>query len=108
MKDRELLEMAAKAAGIQVATWSNCQAGGFQSQESAGGKFWNPLTDDGDAMRLVVKLGLDVHSADEQYVFAGRNLEGSGLGYCECHAEDSLTATRRAITRAAAEIGRLM
>ena len=54
MNDRELLELAAKAAGIEV-EWSDI-TGCFWSD----GDSWVPLTDDGDALRLAVKLGLCV------------------------------------------------
>ena len=51
MTDREMLEAAARAAGQERSVagdlWSN-----------ARGMPWNPLTDDGDALRLAVQLGL--------------------------------------------------
>jgi len=105
MTDRELLELAAKAAGIEISTWSNCQAGGFLAGNT--GRFWNPLTDDGDALRLAVKLGMRIHISHEQQITYVDgipfrfpvivNLEG-----------DPYAATRRAIVRAAAEIGKEM
>jgi hypothetical protein len=67
---------------------------------------WNPLEDDGDAFRLAVKLGLDLRTADSSYAFAGMNMAETGLGYCECLGDNPFTANRRAIVRAAAEIGR--
>jgi hypothetical protein len=53
MKDRELLELAAKACGwVGVPDkWRNICSSGRNTE-------WNPLTDDGDALRLAVKLGL--------------------------------------------------
>lgn len=106
MTDRELLELAAKAAGIQIASWSNAQAGGFQTQESAQGKFWNPLNDDGDALRLAVKLRLDVtfyNGFQEVHVDTST---GCGEAACEDYSKDPAAATRRAIVRAAADIGK--
>ena len=54
--DKEMLEFAAKAAGIDyeiVEGWSGPVVGyGMAS------RVWNPLTDDGDALRLAVKLDL--------------------------------------------------
>lgn len=111
--DRELLKLAAKAADIEIATWSNTQAGGFLSREMGaqlGGNFWNPLTDDGDALRLAVKLGLlvqlsldpasELHCADVLITpnpqWIREPLNGG----------DPYSATRRAIVRAAAEIGK--
>ena len=55
MTDRELLELAAKASGELTASWCGNDAyfDGVLSR-------WNPLEDDGDALRLAVKLELDV------------------------------------------------
>jgi hypothetical protein len=88
MTDRELLEDAAKAAGKEHYGEYNAHAG----LKTTGG-WWNPLTDDGDALRLAVKLRLmdEVSVMDAQY-----------------ESEDPLAATRLAIVRAAAEIGRNM
>jgi hypothetical protein len=60
---------------------------------------WNPLKDDGDALRLAVKLGL--FTRPEFYHF--RSLERFAG-----QDADEYTATRRAITRAAAEIGKTL
>jgi len=62
--DRELLELAAKAAGVEVAGWDENPFdpefghNGVASLRTTGGWWWNPLADDGDALRLAVKLGL--------------------------------------------------
>lgn len=108
MNDRELLEMSAKACGIEIATWSNCQAGGFQAQEGARGKFWNPLDDDGEAMRLLTKLNLEIERsklADRAYV--GLVGEAPWVEYVN-DEQDIYACTRRAIVCASAEIGRSM
>ena len=65
---------------------------------------WNPLEDDGDALRLAVKLGLTV-VVESDMVFC-RNRR-SDKAFCE-RSNDPYAATRRAIVRAAAEIGRNM
>ena len=116
MTDRELLELAAKAAGIEISQWSNCQAGGFiakgsQYLDSWGDKriprdFWNPLTDDGDALRLAVKLGFHMGMYEDSVVVVGGGVDNRQL--FEWHNDDPYAATRRAIVRAAAEIGRTM
>ena len=102
MTDRELLELAAKAAGMKPASDGVIYAG-------LGSREWNPLTDDGDALRLAVKLRLDViHNEprdNDAWVMAGGDLN------CVEDVEDEsmrAAATRRAIVRAAAEIGRAM
>jgi len=75
---------------------------------------WNPLTDDGDAMRLSVKLGLCIshwssRSGYEPHVMVGyRKGSDEGANLTENYGDDCYAATRRAIVRAAAEIGRHM
>lgn len=103
MSDRKLLELAAKAAGIEgelteYGVWLK------------GGGVWRPHTDDGDALRLAVKLGLDVsvskkHKDTMASYFLKKDVAGAIFQKWD---NDSLAATRRAIVRAAAEIGRNM
>jgi hypothetical protein len=96
MTDRELLELAAKAAGYWAAEF-NCPA-------NLPHKNWNPLTDDGDALRLAVKLVMTIEQWSEGHVYVGYRHPGNFEH--ERHRKDPLAATRRAIVRAAAEIGR--
>ena len=49
MSDKKLLELAAKAAGINL-TEAEWHGDGFYWMP-LGTRFWNPLTDDGDALR---------------------------------------------------------
>ena len=102
--DRELLEMAAKAISLPECGW---MGPAFMYVKDNRFTDWNPLTDDGDAMRLSVKLGLAIiqHSKIkdgrlEVAVFEGENLE------LEPYGSDPFAATRRAIVRAAAEMGK--
>lgn len=89
MTDKELLELAAKAAGMEEPLTFNV---------------WWPLEDDGDALRLAVKLKLCF----------GPNFEGdlavcfgdNGNNMTEPFGNNPYAATRRAIVRAAAEIGK--
>jgi hypothetical protein len=111
VSDRELLELAAKAAGIDYrhdnSFWTHEDYCAFWSYDDLCncGARWNPLTDDGDALRLAVKLGLALEFRD-----CGRRIYAMTDGYEIGIAldPDSCAATRRAITRAAAEIGRNM
>lgn len=113
MNDRELLELAAKAADTEVWSGRGHQADMmFRSSPSGDGVFsgvqWNPLTDDGDAMRLAVKLKLQVltgqgPNGDITWVRLPEDLDIEGPS--ERHGKDALAATRRAIVRAAALIG---
>src|SRR5574343_885607 len=109
--DRELLELAAKAAGlINPMPALGCGI------VHGGGMYWNPLTDDGDALRLAVKLCLSIdhnHPADQQrWVAADRSGCEGCYGPVSCVEDDfedesnRSAATRRAIVRAAAEIAR--
>ena len=107
--DRELLELAAKAAGYDVRfeldsegdyrprVVSRLYIGGFRDGE------WNPLTDDGDALRLAVKLHMQVSVTTESC--RAETLPCLGV---RVNDKDELSATRRAIVRAAAAIGEAM
>ena len=105
MTDIELLELAAKAAGLNLAEYReerNSMYFPFPS-ELTDGHWWNPLTDDGDALRLAVSLGLcvmfDRDSVQVSYSDGGE--------YCKAFALEPINsseqATRRAIARAASE-----
>lgn len=98
---RELLELAAKAAGIY---WDRNLEVWYSNDHVRSD--WNPLTDDSDALRLAVKLGLQVITAGRRIAQA-IEYESGAYGECEKDA-DPYAATRRAIVRAAAEIGRNM
>jgi len=114
MTDRELLEAAAKAAGIEV-DFTVFSDGSFICFKQGGDCFsdqWNPLTDDGDALRLAVKLSLLIAPIPYQpginaYGAVGVSWPGQrfDLDY-ERFTNDPYAATRRAIVRAAAEMGK--
>jgi len=105
MVHSELIELAAKGARINAkkdpyGVWRNCTRlpPGFNIFDA---KSWNPLEDDGDALRLAVKLEMKItinqgnvqvrFKEDTPLVFVR-----TGINVAE--------ATRLAITRAAAEI----
>lgn len=97
MTDRDLLELAAKASGELTPSWYGNDAY-FEGVLSR----WNPLEDDGDALRLAVHLFQDIKFwYFDNSVSVGNNMR------VVC-GDDQLAATRRAIVRAAAEIGRNM
>jgi hypothetical protein len=97
MTDRELLEAAAKAAGIDY--YARAQSGGMLTDNGE----WNPLTDDGDALRLAVRLRL-VLFLEIPRIGIGPRMDGPEVYVDE--GENEYAATRRAIVRAAAELGR--
>ena len=107
MTNRELLEAAARAACFDYECTSHT---GYQQNDqhqirAESGQLldWNPLTDDGDALRLAVKLefGIAVFSAFVEVT------DGLRIAASERTEADPVAATRRAIVRAAAEIGSL-
>ena len=120
--DRELLELAAKAAGIvlgeharfigdlpQLWFYNDSRKHPMCRKPSRPGNVpWAPLADDGDALRLAVKLGIDVtHKAfgDDEVMTSASEDQFDGW-FTEPYGADRLAATRRAIVRAAAEMVR--
>lgn len=101
MNDRELLEMAAKAAGIEISDWSSAE-NGFIRYYFVTRHIWNPLTDDADEARLEAALGLNV-------VWCFYTVKvGESLEPYIAHNADKQAARRRAGVRAAAEIGKTL
>lgn len=99
MTDKELLELAAKAAGYDgVGLFWHEATNSFWDGE---GFTFDPLNDDGDAFRLAVKLGMSI-SCKLGTASAWTLL----TEVSEQYKVDPCAATRRAIVRAAAEIGR--
>lgn len=103
MTERELLELAAKAAGIELDFSVRGDNPPYYVNERGGHSSFNPLTDDGDALRLAVKLGMEVWQSATDSAAIADLLEKPSR---EPHEADPYAATRRAIVRAAAEIGR--
>ena len=121
--DRELLELAAKAAGIEGNYEPKyfCAEGpnnhGIYEEET--GWLWNPLEYDGDAFRLAVDLDIEVSQVQEEngpaacagYWGEPWRRDVSRLRIVETYADpindsNPHIATRRAIVRAAAEIAK--
>lgn len=120
MTDREMLELAAKAGGYARHEYVENSArdgrvvtGHYDSLLEV---CINPITDDGDALRLAVKLMIRV-SVNRAFrlsipgsvtvEYPDRDGFYFALGEAVTNG-DPYAATRRAITRAAAEIGRQM
>ena len=117
MTDKELIKLAAKACGF------GDQDGNFiwtESEHPRGSKtngalwnymgwcdtaqLWNPITDDGDALRLAVRLRLMVNVCPYIVIATDGNIHAEE----ETGKQSDAKATRRAITRAAAQIGKEM
>jgi hypothetical protein len=108
MKDRELLELAAKAAGYEKIEYNDLKGSmldiryGRDEAIWNGEDYWNPLVDDCEALRLAVKLTLGVVFNGEEacvWLFDIESIE-------PVTNDDPYAATRRAIVKAAAEIGK--
>ena len=108
MTDRELLELAAKAAGIEL-EWPQDYGGAdhLSPHDTSTRQIWNPLTDDGDALRLAVRLRIKhERHINQPYVAAwAPDIVGR---FEESEGSDPCAATRRAIVRVVAEIGKTM
>lgn len=111
--DKELLEMAARAAGYTHLTeWSesisdyDSEHYGEPALHAAGSggqcQSFNALKDDGDALRLAVKLQFDVIPKWGENCVC---IIGGGDHFEEPQQPDIYAAMRRAIVRAAAAIG---
>lgn len=97
--DRELLELAAKAANYTgLGMWD----GKLNCLWDGEGWSFDPLNDDGDALRLAVKLGMTVYS-NICHVHVWLD-DVSELVIAEDPSDDYCAATRRAIVRAAASL----
>jgi hypothetical protein len=118
MTDKELLELAAKAIGLEI-RMKHYEVGGWHCQwhhviDKGIEEWidWNPLTDDGDALRLAAKLRIDIgfefDRTDVAFEFESGGFEIVTEYLYDNPPTDKLAATRRAITRAAAEIGKAM
>jgi len=88
MSDDELLALAAKA--INGGTW----------HPLTHEMLWNPLTDDGDALRLLVVIGAGLNTSHPETLCFSSKIDVS-----EPHSSDKFSATRRAIVKVAAAIG---
>lgn len=109
MTDKELLELAARAAGVSPVLCYEAKRNCLRIGDRKSYSLWRPLTDDGDALRLAVKLGLQIFPddmRDKSVALVQTNDDGI---YCaECYEDDGCEAVRLAIVRAAAEIGKAM
>jgi hypothetical protein len=108
MTDLELLKLAAKAAGFKPRDdWAYDEAWGMKVSTGAPPyEWWNPLTDDGDALRLAVALGLTIEIGEPGF----GDVQAGKKDHWACQwlgTDDPLAAVRRAIVSAAAKIGRI-
>jgi hypothetical protein len=112
VQDRELLELAAKAAGLRIDFEDALEFGSradLRYFDDETGDFWNPLVSDGDALRLAVKLRLEVMVTDVGAVVKPHGRIGEVIpewSDSERNGNNHAAAVRRAIVRAAAALTR--
>lgn len=100
--DRDILKLAAKAAGFYY-SFTDVDSLMWVSIDNENWTPWNPLANDGEAFRLAVDLRFDMmFYSDTKGVF------NNGMQFAEINLADPEAACRRAIVRAAAEIGKAM
>jgi hypothetical protein len=111
MTDQQLLELAARAAGYEPGNyedgkWFEVRYGMRAALWLKDAEvYWNPLGDDGDALRLAVKLRLDIMPGDVDQEVSTRDYAAMAT---EPNGDDPYAACRRAIVRSAAEIARAL
>lgn len=105
MTEREILELAAKAAGLHVIGRRD-EGLLIRSDGCKTGYDWNPRNDDGDALRLAVKLDIHIHPCSDEKETLCWFVQSEPI--TELYNDDPYAATRRAIVRAAAEVGKAM
>ncbi|CAB4159321.1 hypothetical protein UFOVP707_78 [uncultured Caudovirales phage] len=104
-EDIELLRLARSAQmGLVFSTEDVQAAVQFHAEGHEIG--WNALQDDGDALRLAVALGMNVHVIRDDGTFVSRYEHEPVIA--EKRGADPYAATRRAIVRVAAAIGKDM
>jgi hypothetical protein len=97
--DRELLELAAKAVGYRIRF---SERGSCDFDNGDYWISWNPLTNDGDALRLAVKLRFEIFINHTEIDV--RTPNGWSVIVSSDDEDDPYAATRRAIVCAAAAI----
>jgi len=107
VEDRELLELAARTAGIALHSREIDGSPLLLLGNGVAGRVWNPLNDDGDALRMAGALRIHIeHMKTLKGDDFGVNCWPSGRGDCGVSEDgdlsDYMACVRRAIVRAAA------
>lgn len=110
--DRELLELAAKAAGYIIdeytaeGAWVHVKNAELNSDGEPQIFHWKPRVEAGDALRLAIKLGMTIYQGyRKSIVEAVPNGGQPPIIVKEAYGDDPTAATCLAIFRAAAAIG---
>lgn len=110
-KDRELVILAAKAAELRTYGRYDFQFGLEVMRPHSAPFAWNPRNDDGDSRRLEVDLNIEVRfhlAGDNPGVSATCAADSRIPVMHERFGSDRRAATRLAVLRAAAEVGKAM
>ncbi|UWH20884.1 hypothetical protein KW568_17775 [Pseudomonas sp. HD6515] len=116
MCDQQLLELAAKAAGIRPVLCYEAARNCLRIGSRDSYRLWRPLQDDSDALKLLVDLNFEVErNGGGERFYVGPFGEAKWMEDADDHwfegadeHEVRSKALRTAIVRAAAEIGQAM
>lgn len=99
MDDHKLLELAARSVGwVHLTNGETCDP-------KRGNFYWDPLADDGDALRLAAHLRLKVLPGKHKGDGCSVESQHAGVAGCTAFRDDPAEQMRRAIVHVAAEIG---
>ena len=103
--DRQLLEKAAMAAKLQYRWEEGLPHPQIRADRQMNWDFWNPLSDNEDAMRLLIALRIDLSFEKLHTVATYTTNDKRFIEYCnDGMGADIEAATRRAIVIAAASM----
>lgn len=111
--DRELLELAAKAAGAELDYTLRLDGRAFYHSKRnalalADGGWFAPLTDDGDALRLAIVCRINVQHWDGPLRISAEHPDLMENSMMQETLGGPMWAARNVIVRAAAAIGKEM
>jgi hypothetical protein len=111
LSERELLELAAKAAGLEP-TWDQprgAKRGRCRVKRGDLSPIWDPRNDDAETLRLAVELDIQIeHVGPSTGPATEVNCWPRGRGDCSASQKyngDKLAATRHAVFEAAVMLG---
>lgn len=113
MTDQEMMELAALAAGLELLrdedgsiVYDELMGVLPIGDENIDTEWWNPKDDDGDALRLAAMTTLKITIGQGIVMAEHPHIPSVGQPYYG--VEMRLSATRLAVLRAAAEVGKKM
>lgn len=108
MDDKEMLELAAKAAGKKIEYWHS-NGNPMVRGDDGVAYSWNPR-DDGDLFRLAVDLGINIefNTVENVVTVQWRDRLGGMMGLRKHAYGDRRNTTRQSVLYLAAKIGKDM